>query len=128
MKNDARPDLEPIEKAIERLGVNAVFGEPVRQGEVTVIPVAEVRFGFGYGSGRGPSVAQEDGPISQEGSGGGSGAGGRASPKGYIGISPAGVRFEPVVDVTRIAVAGIFFAAWTVFWIARALRSTDRRR
>lgn len=128
MNDDARPNLEPIEKAVEHLGVNAVFGEPVRQGNVTVIPVAEVRFGFGYGYGSGRGRPEEGGPDTGEGSGGGSGAGGRASPRGYIRVSPDGVRFEPVLDVTRIVLAGIAFAAWTVFWIGRALRSADHKR
>lgn len=52
MGNDARPNLEPIEKALERLGVDAVFGEPVKKGDVTVIPVAEVSFSFGHGRGQ----------------------------------------------------------------------------
>jgi uncharacterized spore protein YtfJ len=130
MNDDVRPDLEPIEKAVERLGVSSVFGEPVKEGDVTVVPVAEVRFalGYGHGFGRERSEAGEGGPGSSEGSGGGSGAGGRASPKGYIRISPEGVRFEPVVDVTRIALAGMAFAAWTVFWIGRALRDAHRGR
>ena len=128
MNDDARPNLGPIEKAVERLGVNAVFGEPVRQGDVTVIPVAEIRFGFGYGYGSGQGRPEEGGPGTGEGSGGGSGAGGRASPKGYIRVSSEGVRFEPVLDVTRIALAGIAFAAWSVFWIGRTLRAVGRRR
>jgi len=128
MNDDARPNLGPIEKAVERLGVNAVFGEPVRQGDVTVIPVAEIRFGFGYGYGSGRGRPEEGGPGTGEGSGGGSGAGGRASPKGYIRVSSEGVRFEPVLDVTRIALAGIAFAAWSVFWIGRTLRAVGRRR
>jgi len=127
MNDDARPNLGPIEKAVERLGVNAVFGEPVRQGDVTVIPVAEIRFGFGYGYGSGRGRPEEGGPGTGEGSGGGSGAGGRASPKGYIRVSSEGVRFEPVLDVTRIALAGIAFAAWSVFWIGRTLRAVGRR-
>jgi uncharacterized spore protein YtfJ len=130
MNDEARPNVEPIEKMVEGLGVGAVFGEPIREGGVTVIPVAEVRFafGYGYGSGRGRREEAEDKPRTEEGSGGGSGAGGRASAKGYIRISADEVRFEPVLDVTRLALAGIAFAAWSVFWIGRALRAVGRRR
>ena len=123
MNDDARPDLEPVEKALERLEVGAVFGEPVKEGGVTVIPVAEVSFGFGYGHGSGRERPESGGPATGEGSGGGSGVTGRASPKGYIRISPEGVCFDPVPDVTRIVFAGIAFAAWTVFWIGRALKA-----
>ena len=49
MNDEARPNLEPIEKMVDELGVGAVFGEPIREGSVTVVPVAEVRFAFGYG-------------------------------------------------------------------------------
>jgi uncharacterized spore protein YtfJ len=130
MNDEARPNLEPIEKMVDGLGVNVVFGEPIREGGVTVVPVAEVRFafGYGYGSGRGRGEETEGGPsTAEEGSGGGSGAGGRASAKGYVRISADEVRFEPVLDVTRLALAGIAFAAWSVFWIGRAMRAASTR-
>jgi uncharacterized spore protein YtfJ len=130
MNDEARPNLEPIEKLVDRLGAGAVFGEPIREGGVTVVPVAEVRFafGYGYGSGRGRGEEAEGRSSTDEGSGGGSGAGGRASAKGYIRISADGVSFEPVVDVTRLALAGIAFAAWSVFWIGRAMHDVSNRR
>jgi uncharacterized spore protein YtfJ len=130
MNDEARPNLEPIEKMVDGLGVGAVFGEPIREGEVAVVPVAEVRFafGYGYGSGRGRGEDAEGAPRMDEGSGGGSGAGGRASAKGYIRISADEVRFEPVLDVTRLALTGIAFAAWCVFWIGRTMRATGRSR
>jgi len=130
MNDEARPNLEPIEKMVDGLGVGAVFGEPIREGGVTVVPVAEVRFafGYGYGSGRGRGEETEGGPsTAEEGSGGGSGAGGRASAKGYVRISDDEVRFEPVLDVTRIALAGIALAAWSVFWISRTMRAVGKR-
>jgi hypothetical protein len=57
MNDEARPNLEPIEKMVDGLGVGAVFGEPIREDGVTVVPVAEVRFAFGYGYGSGGGVA-----------------------------------------------------------------------
>jgi uncharacterized spore protein YtfJ len=130
MSDEARPNLEPIEKMVDGLGVGAVFGEPIREGGVTVVPVAEVRFAFGYGhgSGRGSVREAEGEPRTDEGSGGGSGAGGRASARGYIRISADEVGFEPVLDVTRLALAGIAFAAWSVFWIGRIVQAVGERR
>jgi uncharacterized spore protein YtfJ len=130
MNDEARPNLEPIEKMVDALGVGAVFGEPIREGDVTVVPVADVRFtfGYGYGSGRGRGEETEGGPRTEEGSGGGSGAGGRATAKGYVRISANEVTFEPVLDVTRLALAGIAFAAWSVFWIGRTMRAVGSRR
>jgi uncharacterized spore protein YtfJ len=123
MNDETRPNLEPIEKVVEGLGPGSVFGEPIKESGVTVVPVAEVRFAFGYGYGSGRGRGEEE-----EGSGGGSGAGGRASAKGYIRISADEVRFEPVLDVTRLALAGIAFAAWSVFWIGRTIRAVGSRR
>ena len=86
--------------------VEAVYGPPVSQGENIVIPAAEVLsiagFGLGSGSGSAGSADPEKG-----GSGGGGGGGGRvlARPVAAIVISPRGVRIEPIVDVTKIAVA-----------------------
>jgi uncharacterized spore protein YtfJ len=128
MNDEARPNLEPIEKMIGELGVGSVFGEPIREGGVTVVPVAEVRFAFGYGYGSGRGGEAEGATRTDEGSGGGSGAGGQASAKGYVRISADEVSFEPVLDVTRLALAGIAFAAWSVFWIGRAMRAVGRRR
>jgi uncharacterized spore protein YtfJ len=129
MNDEARVNLEPIEKMVDGLGAGTVFGEPIREGGVTVVPVAEVRFafGYGYGSGRGRGEEAEGGPRMDEGSGGGSGAGGRATAKGYVRISADEVRFEPVLDLTRLALAGIAFAAWSVFWISRTMRAVGKR-
>ena len=128
MNKETKPNLEPIEKMVDELGVGAVFGEPIKEGSVTVVPVAKVRFAFGYGYGSGRGEEAEGHPRAEEGSGGGSGAGGRASAKGYVRISDDEVRFEPVVDVTRLALAGIAFAAWSVFWIGRTVSAVGRRR
>jgi uncharacterized spore protein YtfJ len=98
--DDARraADPTPADRLIERLaevigakaGVKAVFGEPVQQGGVTVIPVARVRWGFGGGGGR--SEAARDGPAS--GSGGGGGV--AADPIGYVEIGSESATFRPI--------------------------------
>lgn len=75
-----------------RASVRAVFGEPVREGDVTVIPVAKVRWGFGGGGGQ--SDAAPSGPAS--GSGGGGGV--AADPMGYLEIGPNGATFQRIAD------------------------------
>ncbi len=124
--------LEPIEQMIDRLGVSSVFGEPYKEGDTTVIPVASVTVGFGYGYGGGPGAATggedtEAGEPAAEPSetagGAGGGAGGSAKPQGYLRITPNDATYEPIVDQSKIAIAGIFMSAWSVFWIARAIRS-----
>jgi len=52
-----------------RAGAHAVFGEPVRQDNFTVISVARVRWGFGGGGGH--ADGQPSGPASGSGGGGG---------------------------------------------------------
>lgn len=121
----------PIEEMIEKLSVESVFGKPTTEGEVTIIPVAQVNFGFGYGGGygRGPNGKQAEGETEAattptgEGGGSGGGAGGRATPRGYLHITADGVKFEPIMDVTRIPIAGILMGAWSVFWITATIRT-----
>ena len=46
--------FEPIAALLERsLNIKHVYGEPVQHGDTTVIPVAQVAYGFGAGGGRG---------------------------------------------------------------------------
>ncbi len=124
---------EPIERLLNRLAVESVFGPPTKEGNVTVIPVAEigVGFGYGFGFGRGPAGAAEGGEEGagiSEGGGAGGGAGGRAAPRGYIQITPEGVRFEPIIDQARIALAGIAMSAWSVFWISKTIRAFAKKK
>lgn len=109
------PVTRPFERLIERLGPDAVFGKPVRHGDTTVIPVAEVRTGFGFGGGRG-------GEPGEEGSGMGGGAGVRMTPRGYIQIQDGNVRFRrirrfsPLGMVTGAALAAGLIAFFAPIW------------
>jgi len=82
-----------LERLAERLGgrakAEAVFGAPVQHGEVTVIPVARVRWGLGAGGG-------EDRRTDGAASGFGGGGGVAADPVGYIEIGSAGAVFRPI--------------------------------
>lgn len=97
---------------------SAVYSEPVTQGDYTVITASEVSVGLGYGYGGGggsgtPEAAEEEGAGDTAmgfGSGGGGGGGAAARPVAVIEIGPHGVRVEPVVDPTKIALA--FFTAF----------------
>ena len=112
----------PADGLLERLAVlvgakatvQAVFGEPIKQGDVTVVPVAKVRWGFGGGGGR--SEAAPEVPAS--GSGGGGGV--AADPVGYLEIGPAGATFKPISDV-RPSPAFLLAAGVTAAIVIRAL-------
>jgi uncharacterized spore protein YtfJ len=96
---------QPMDKILDRLGerlgaqatVKAVFGEPIERGDVTVIPVARVRWGLGGGSGTGPVGSAT---TNGEGSGTGSGAGGgmMAAPMGYLEVRPTGASYVPLAS------------------------------
>jgi uncharacterized spore protein YtfJ len=118
--------IEPIEKLFDKLKVDAVFGEPIKEDDVTLIPVADVGVGFGFGSGQNPTAEQE-GDEAEIGQGMGGGGGGKASPRGYIKITPDGVTFESTMDENRVALAGIAMTAWAVFWITAAIRAFARK-
>jgi uncharacterized spore protein YtfJ len=95
-----------MDKFLRAANVDAVYGSPIREGENIVIPAAEVLSiaGFGLGAGSGPQDTEEN---ENTGSGAGGGGGGHvlARPVAAIIISPTGVRVEPIVDVTKIALA-----------------------
>jgi uncharacterized spore protein YtfJ len=132
MNDKIEVDLEPIDQMLRKLNANAVFGEPYKEGDVTVIPVANVGYGFGYGSGSGKmtgpmSGAEENASGPGEGSGQGGGGGGMARAVGYIRIAPDGVTYEPIMDNSRISMLGIAMVMWNVFWISAAIRAFVRK-
>ncbi|EMF02326.1 sporulation protein [Streptomyces mobaraensis NBRC 13819 = DSM 40847] len=67
-----------------RASVTAVFGTPVTSDGITVIPVAEVAFGFAGGTGTGAGAAHT----------GGGGVGTR--PRGYIEIKDGTAAYRPL--------------------------------
>lgn len=96
---------EPMDKLLDRLGerlgsqatVKAVFGEPVERGEVTVMPVARVRWGYGGGAGSGPmGDATTNGHEPASGSGGGGGV--MADPMGYLEVRSTGATYVPLAS------------------------------
>jgi uncharacterized spore protein YtfJ len=71
--------------------VETVFGAPVTQGELTVVPVARARWGFG--GGRRGLGADVDGKP-REGMGGGGGM--RVEPVGIVVIRGDDAEFRPI--------------------------------
>lgn len=134
-----------LERFVERLRVDTIFGQPERQGDLTVIPVAEVRarLGYGYGSGTAPVVVTTDGakteaaetdgaeaaeakPVTGSGSGGGAGGTGTVTPRGYIQLRPDGAKWVPIQDEGKTAIAGIALAGWIVFWVTYTVRAVAK--
>jgi uncharacterized spore protein YtfJ len=95
-----------------------VFGEPITQDGLTVIPVARVNTKGGGGGGTGPA---QDGQT-QRGRGGGFGM--SARPVGVFVIKNGKVTWRPSVDVNRIVMGGQIVAGLGILTV----RSLVRRR
>lgn len=115
--------------------VTAVYGEPIKKGDTTIIPTAEVLgiMAFGLGSGEGRSPGEKKGEDEQPqpggyGSGAGGGGGGRvfSRPVAIIVASPEGVRVEPVIDVTKIALAALTTAGFMLGMLLRMSRGYSK--
>ncbi len=127
MPAEKRASVEELMKRLMQLQETAaaktVFGEPMTVNGRTIIPVASVRYMFGFGMGRGVDRAEKD-----SGEGGGGGGGAMVRPVALLEISGNETRLKPIVDVNRQALAGIALAAWSVFWITLTIRALARRR
>ncbi len=105
-----------MDKVLSAAQPGAVYGAPVAKDGYTVITANEVMAGggYGYGKGSGTAPATPDQPqeTSPGGIGGGGGGGGFSNgrPVAAIVIGPDGVQIQPIVDVTKLGIAGI--TAW----------------
>ena len=95
-KNHPINDLmaETIQKIRETVDANTVVGEPIRAGDVILIPVSRISFGFATGAsefgGKAPK-APGDNPF-----GGGGGAGVKVDPVCFLAVSGTNVKILPV--------------------------------
>lgn len=121
---------ELMDKMFEAAKPSSIFSEPVVHGEYAVITASETIGGLGYGYGGGGGVdgsESEDGDAESGtvsyGSGGGGGGGGSilARPVAVISIGPNGVRVEPIMDPTKIAIAFLTTMA-AIFMSMRQIR------
>ena len=108
-----------------------VYGEPLQDGDRTVITASEVVAGGGFGFGRGMGATPEqaasatNGAGAGGGGGGGGGGGSSARPVAIIVCGPDGVQVKPVLDVTKIALAALTAAGVALPMLARILRAKD---
>ena len=102
-----------VEKIFSAAQPSAVFAPPVVSGAYTVITASEVFAGGGFGFG----------PASQGGGGGGASHG---RPIAAILIGPDGVKVQPVVDATKIAVTMMTAWAGVAVMAVRLARASKR--
>ena len=107
------PNQDKANEVIGRLFTvtqpGTVFSEPVVAGEYTVITTSEVSVGMGLGHGGEfkPQSGENTKDATEGGLGGGGGGGGYAigRPVAAISVGPHGVKVDPIVDNTKIALA-----------------------
>ena len=92
--------LETVREVVGSAGADKVFGTPVTQDGVTVLPVARITGGGGGGGGTGPA------PEGGQNRGTGGGLGLTAKPLGVFVIKGGEVTWRPVVDVGRVILGG----------------------
>lgn len=108
-------NLAQLDRLIEAARPEAVFGKPLAVGDSQVFTASEaiaaVGFGFGVGGGEGeepadaPAQGQESATNAGSGGGGGGGGMSTARPVAIVRVDAEGVTVEPVVDITKIALA-----------------------
>ena len=115
---------EIMTQARDTLTVKRVFGEPVEEQGVTIIPVATIRGGAGGGQNEG---------AGGEPQGGGSGFGIMAKPAGAYVVKDGNASWRPALDVNRVILGGQVVAVTALLTIrtivkVRSASSGGRRR
>jgi uncharacterized spore protein YtfJ len=113
-----------MERFMDTASVDLVYGEPVEHGDTMIIPTAEILVGLGFGAGYGGGSSgkqEEEGEGYGEGGGGGGGGRTFSRPVAIVVSSPEGVRVEPVVDITKIALGFLTAAGFMTGMILRML-------
>lgn len=108
-----------LAQARDAFTVKRVFGDPIQQDGVTLIPVATLRAGGGGGSGEGPEG---------QGKGFGGGLGLTAKGLGMYVVKGEDVRFVPTVDVNRVLLISAFVAVVALCAVGRPLAKASAKK
>ena len=119
---------EVLGQARDAMTVKRVFGDPIERDGTTVIPVARVMGGAGFGSG--PDQGKAGDASSGEGTpptGSGAGFGMMAGPSGVYVIREGRVAWQPAVAPERmVLVSGV--VAFLVLFAVRSIVKAARGR
>lgn len=116
---------EILSQARDAIAVKRVFGEPIERDGTTVVPVARVMGGSGFGSGQMDAGADGDGEGAEAGASGtgmGGGFGMMAGPAGVYVIKGGSVSWQPAVSPDRI----VFISGIAAFLVLFGLRMVIR--
>lgn len=111
-----------IERLTDIAEPGVIFSPPLTIGDQVVITASELLIGLGAGFAAGGGADPEHPGAGGSGGGGGGGGSSFGRPVAVISVGPQGVKVEPVVDVTKIAIT--FFTAFGAMFLA--LRSMRR--
>ncbi|MFG1609754.1 spore germination protein GerW family protein [Actinoplanes sp. NPDC049265] len=112
--------LEVLRRAVDAGTAGRVFGEPIVQDGVLVLPVAKVAGGGGGGAGTAP----DDGET--EGSGTGGGFGTAARGLGVFVVKDGKVSWRPAVDINRVVLGGQLVAVAALLVLRSVWRGRGR--
>lgn len=118
--------FDTLERAREAADWRAAFGEAQVVGDKTIIPVAQVGYGFGMGF-EGAEQPEEgaEASVTKVGGGGGSVS---ARPLGALVVTPDRVYFEKIRDESKIALVGLGVGAWSVLQANKTFREIFGRK
>lgn len=113
--------MESVREVVDKASADRVFGTPVSQNGLTVLPVAKVGGGGGGGGGTGPA---RDGTDT---GGAGGGAGISAKPLGVFVIKDGKVGWHPAIDINKVIVGGQIVAVVALLTIRALIKARSRR-
>ena len=113
--------LDAIRDVVDGASAGKVFGNPIVQDHLTVLPVAKVSSGGGGGAGTGPEAHGHD----TGGTGGGMGL--SAKPAGVYVIKDDNVSWRPAVDVNRVILGGQLVAIAALLVVRAIVNARGRR-
>jgi uncharacterized spore protein YtfJ len=111
--------LQVIRDAVDSATVGSVFGAPIVQDGLTVVPVAKIGGGGGGGGGTGPE---------QTGSGSGAGFGLTAKPVGVFALKEGRLSWRPALDVNKVILGGQVVAVTALIVAGTIVRAVFRLR
>jgi uncharacterized spore protein YtfJ len=116
--------LQTIRETVDR-AAGKVFGEPIQQDGLTVLPVAAVATGGGGGGGSGSAGKGEHKLESGRGDMGGEGGGFGvlAKPAGAFVIKNGDVSWRPAVNLNRVIMGGQVVAVVALLVLRGIMRS-----
>jgi len=114
--------IQQLTDKVEKSGnVKALFGDPIREGGITLIPVANIKIRGGGGGGKGEIEGKENGK------GFGMGMITVANPLGFIEIKDGEAKFNQIIDMTKVAIAIIFAGFFAVILMMKKMHHMNHK-